>query len=158
MSYLHFWLTYCALRELTGQWKGTKYACIIIIFIISLGKMMDASESSIKFNARQGFKLDILDRDSYIMPHVYIKHGFAQSNKTLNYNTAIENIISFSHSGKKRKKKHCHAFLYCICALLIYFLSNTRKCCVNAMIIKIINKLSSLHTPKYYYIFKAWMR
>lgn len=47
--------------------------------------------------------------------------------------------------------------LYCICALLIYFPSNTRKCSVNAMIIKIINKLSSLPTPKYYYISTAWI-
>lgn len=34
--------------------------------------------------------------------------------------------------------------------------SNTGKCSVNAMIIKIINKLSSLPTPKYYYISKTW--
>lgn len=34
---------------------------------------------------------------------------------------------------------------------------NTGKCSVNAMIIKIINKLSSLPTPKYYYISKAWI-
>lgn len=38
--------------------------------------MTDASESSISLNAQQGFKLNILDRNSYIMSQVYIKHGF----------------------------------------------------------------------------------
>lgn len=43
-------------------------------------------------------------------------------------------------------------------AQLVYFPPATlEKCSVNAMIIKIINKLSSLPTPKYYYISKAWI-
>lgn len=151
---ISFWVTCCAQREMTGRRKATKSTHVIIIFIILVGGMTEASESSISFSAQQGFKLDILDRNSYIMSHVYIKHGFTWSNKTLNYNIAKQNIISFLHSGKR---KHCHAFLYCICASLIYFPCNTRKCSVNAMIIKIINKLSSLPTPKYYYISKAWI-
>lgn len=64
--------------------------------------MTEASESSISFSAQQGLKVEILDRNSYIMPHVYIKHGFACSNKTLNYTIAKQNIISFLHSGKKK--------------------------------------------------------
>ena len=63
--------------------------------------MTEASESSISFSAQQGFKVEILDRNSYIMPHVYIKHGFRPSNKTLNYNIAKQNIISFLRSAKK---------------------------------------------------------
>lgn len=86
---------------MTGRRKATKSTCVIIIFIILVGEMAEASESSISFSAQQGFKLDIPDRKSYIMPHVYIKHGFARSNKTLNYNIAKQNIISFLHSGKK---------------------------------------------------------
>lgn len=73
---ISMWVTCCAQREMTGQWKATKSACIIIIFIILVGKMTEASESSISFSTQRGFKLDILDRNSYIMSHVYIKHGF----------------------------------------------------------------------------------
>lgn len=127
---------------------------VIIIFIILGREMTEASKSSISFSAQEGFELDILDWSSYIMPHVYIKHGFTWSNKTLKYNIAKQNIISFLHSGKRR---HSHVFLYYIWALLIYFPCNTRKCSVKAMIIKIINKLSSLPTPKYYYISQAWI-
>lgn len=73
---IRFWVTCCAQREMAGQQKATKSACIIIIFIILVGKMTEPSESSISCSAQQGFKLDILDRNSYIMSHVYIKHGF----------------------------------------------------------------------------------
>lgn len=73
---ISFWVTCCAQREMSGQRKATKSTCVIIIFIILVGKMTEASESSISFSAQQGFKLDIPDRNSYIMSHVYIKHGF----------------------------------------------------------------------------------
>lgn len=92
------------LAVLKGKWlDGGKpqNPHVIIIFIILVSEMTKASESSISFSAQQGFKLDIPDRNSYIMSHVYIKHGFTWSNKTLNYNVAKQNIISFLHSGKK---------------------------------------------------------
>lgn len=62
--------------EMSGHWKATKFTCVIIIFIALVGKMTELSESSISFRAQRGFKLNILDRNSYIMSHVYIKHGF----------------------------------------------------------------------------------
>ena len=61
---------------MTGQSEATKSTCVIIIFIILVGEMTEASESSISFSAQRGFKLDILDRNAQIMSHVYIKHGF----------------------------------------------------------------------------------
>lgn len=70
------WVTCCAQREMSGRRKATKSARVIIIFIILVGEMTEASESSISFSAQRGFKLDIPDRNSYIMSHVYIKHGF----------------------------------------------------------------------------------
>lgn len=73
--------------------------------------MTAASESSISFSAQRGFKVDILDRNSYIMSRVYIKHGFARGNKTLNYNISKQNIISFLHPGK-RKAGPCFSILH----------------------------------------------
>lgn len=49
---------------------------VIIVFIIFVSEMTKASESSISFSAQGGFKVDRPDRNSYIMSHVYIKHGF----------------------------------------------------------------------------------
>lgn len=73
---ISFWVTCCAQRKMTGHSEATKSTCVIIIFIILVGGMTEASEFSISFSARRGFKLDILDRNAQIMSHVYIKHGF----------------------------------------------------------------------------------
>lgn len=55
--------------------------------------MIEVSEPSISYSVQQGFKQDILDRISYIMSDVYIKHGFTYSNKTLNYTIAKQNNL-----------------------------------------------------------------
>jgi len=120
--------------------------------------MTGASGPSISGSARRGFRnWDIPDRISYIMSEGYIKHGFTQSNKTLNYTAAKQNNNLFCSFWCKKYKTCAWPYIAFFAALIYFPLLHQevqRKC----MIIKIINKLSLLPIPKYYYVSEAWRR